>query len=83
MSTPEQAQLAEHMLKQYGPLMGGTILWQALGFKTHAAFGRAKRSGLLGLAVFEIPGRRGQFALTTDVAYWLLQSKEKGKRPMS
>ncbi len=80
MSTSEQVEFAEQMLKQYGPLMGGSELWSALGFKTHAAFGRARRNGLLGLRVFELPGRRGQFALTTDVVQWLWQSREKGVR---
>lgn len=68
--------LKEKMLKEFGPLMGGEPLRRALGFKTWAAFARAVRSSAAGIPVFEIPSRRGRFALTTDVAEWLIGLRE-------
>lgn len=68
--------LAKSMLEQYGPLIGGQELWRAMGYRTWAAFGRAARNGTLGVTIFTVPGRRGKFALTADVAAWLTKLKE-------
>lgn len=65
--------LTESMLKEFGPLMGGEDLRRALGYRTWAAFARAVRTATIGIPVFEIPHRRGRFALTIDVARWLDQ----------
>lgn len=74
-----QSQLQDVMLKEYGPLMGGEDLRRALGYRTWSAFSRAIRSGIAGVDVFEIPGRRGKFALTSEVAAWLGQLR--GNKP--
>ena len=63
--------LADKLLKQFGPTIGGRDLYAALGFKTYAAFHRSKQRHEIGVNVFTLPGRRGWFALTTDVAAWL------------
>lgn len=63
--------LAGQLLDQYGPALGGQDLYAALGFKTYAAFHRSKQRGEVGVHVFPLPGRRGWFALTMDVAEWL------------
>lgn len=65
-------ELTQEMLKEFGPLMGGEALRRALGFNTWAAFARAVRTASVGIPVFEIPSRRGRFALTIDVARWLV-----------
>lgn len=59
------------MENQFGPLMGGADLWRSLGFRTATAFSRALRVGALELPIFDLPCRRGKFALTRDVAAWL------------
>lgn len=63
--------MKEQMLKEFGPLMGGEGLRRALGYRTAPAFARAVRLKTVGVHVFEIPGRRGKFALTADVVTWL------------
>lgn len=65
------------MLEQYGPLIGGEQLWRVLGYKTWAAFARSARNGTLGLKVFNVPGRKGRFALTVDVTTWLENLKNQ------
>lgn len=44
---------------------------RAAGFRTANAFKLAVRRGRVGFHVFQITGRRGQFARTAEVAGWL------------
>ncbi len=71
-----EPQMQDIMLKEYGPLMGGEDLRRALGYRTWSAFARAVRSESLGVSVFDIPGRRGKFALTREVASWLTRVRQ-------
>ena len=61
----------EHLINKYGPLLGGDELARVLGYKTKSAFYRSIRTKTLGIAVFNIAGRKGKFALTENVANWL------------
>lgn len=72
-STQESKDLAGQMLEKYGPLLRGVELYTALGFRTYAAFHRARENGRIGVRTFEVQGRRGVFALTNEVAAWLLK----------
>jgi hypothetical protein len=63
--------LSAWMLDKYGPLMGGDPLYAALGFRTYAAFHRARLNGDVDVHMFAISGRRGLFALTSEVAAWI------------
>lgn len=69
--TSRSHQLNDAMLRQYGPLIGGADLRKALGFRTAATFQRAVREKTLNVPVFDVPGRRGKFALTVDIAIWI------------
>lgn len=73
--------LKESLLKEFGPLMGGEDLRRALGYRTAPAFARAVRMNAVGVQVFEIPGRRGKFAMTSDVAAWLTSLRQLPERP--
>lgn len=64
-------ELLNTLMAQYGPTLGGSELYAALGFKTYASFHRSRLRSELGVHVFKIPGRRGWFALTEEVAKWL------------
>lgn len=72
MKSIKQASLAHEMLELHGPIISGAALYRALGFKTYAAFYRAQKGGL-GVRAFRLPGRRGVFVLTTEVADWIAQ----------
>lgn len=70
------AEDAEHdvkamMLAKYGPLLSGKELVNALGYPTQTAFWQARRVGRVEVRTFRISGRKGTFALTTEVAAWL------------
>lgn len=71
MSGPPASYLRSELLELYGPLIGGEELMRAAGFRTANAFKLAVRRGRVGFNVFQITGRRGQFARTSDVAEWL------------
>jgi hypothetical protein len=71
MSGSLGAHLRSELLELYGPLIGGEDLMRAAGFQTTNALKLAVRHGRVGFDVFQITGRRGQFARTCDVAEWL------------
>lgn len=75
---PEPKPLEEQLLNRYGPTLGGKELYSALGFRSYGAFHRSKQLGELGINVFTLPGRRGWFALTTEVAAWLTEQAKSG-----
>lgn len=75
---PETKSLDQQLLDQYGPTLGGKELYAALGFRSYSAFHRSMQLGELGINVFTLPGRRGWFALTTDVAAWLTEQAKSG-----
>lgn len=78
-----QDSLEKQLTNEFGPLMGGQDLVKALGYSTLPAFRRACRDGVLGVRVFNLPDRKGKFALTREVAGFIThyveqQSKDKG-----
>jgi len=63
--------LQAQLLERYGPMLSGRDLSQALGFPSPTAFKQAALRGTLPVPVFQLPNRRGRFALTHEVAAWL------------
>jgi hypothetical protein len=72
---PLETVLSQELTHAHGPLMGGAALWKALGFTSSDAFRQAHSRGLLPVPVFNIPNRRGKFALVHDVARWLAEMR--------
>ena len=66
-----EAPLRVLLLREYGAVVGGRELRRVLGFRNAAAFGRAVRSGKVPLNFLRLPGRRGRFALVSEIADWL------------
>lgn len=77
MTNKPQSNLASRLISEFGPTLGSQNLYSALGFKTYSAFHRSQQLGALGVNVFKLPGRRGWFALTDDVARWLEKQSNK------
>lgn len=69
---PDQPSMVDELVRRHGWLIGSAALVKALAFPSPAAFRQAIHRGKLPVRVFRIPGRKGQFALTTEVAAWLL-----------
>ena len=76
-----EADLFSVLLATHGPLMGGADLRRALGLPSPAAFRQARRRGQIGVAVFAVPHRKGTFALTNDVAHWLVGLNHPASQP--
>jgi hypothetical protein len=66
------------LVRHYGAAIGGRDLREALGFKSASAFCRAVQAGRLPIRLFKMEGRRGRFALATDVAEWLEKRASAG-----
>lgn len=73
-----QAQLFE----RYGPLLGGQDLRRVLGYPSAAAFRQAALRGALPVPVFNMPNRKGRFALTQEVCAWLLEQRDHATLPL-
>lgn len=69
--------IAAALFDQYGPPIGGNDLAKVLGYKTAGAFNKSIRQSRVGLQIFDIPGRKGKFAYTNDVAKWINQLVNK------
>jgi hypothetical protein len=80
MTPTSSKNLAEQLIGAYGPTLGGRDLYSALGFKTYSAFYRSMQRNEIGVNIFNLPGRRGWFALTTGVAEWL-EAQSDGVSP--
>lgn len=52
-------------------LLTSTQTARVLGFETTGALSRARQQGRLPFQMFQLPGRRGWFALTSDVRAWV------------
>jgi hypothetical protein len=70
-----EADLRHTLENRHGTVMSGKALWTSLGYRSVETFRRAAVKGDLPVPVFEIPGRRGKFALAKDVARWLAERR--------
>ncbi len=52
-------------------LLSGAELWRALGYRSDSAFRIAVHRQSVPVRVFDLPHRRGKFALRRDVDAWL------------
>jgi hypothetical protein len=57
--------------QKYGPIIGGKDLMRALGFRSMQAMRKAIQENRMGVTIFNIPSRRGQFAITKEVATFI------------
>ncbi len=68
-------ELEKDLLALYGPTMFGKDLYKALGYGSGDAFRQSVSRKMVPIPVFPIEKRRGKFALTKDVAYWLAKQR--------
>jgi hypothetical protein len=67
-------------IDRYGPVLGGELLRQFLGFRTAAAFQRARSLGEVEVSLFALPGRQGLFALTQEACDWLISQRRMAQQ---
>lgn len=71
LAETRQTHIYQDLLERYGPLLTGEVLRASLGYPSQAAFRQSLCRNTTPVKTFRIPGRRGRFALTLDVAQWL------------
>ncbi len=67
--------LARRLLTAHGELVTGLTLATLLGYPTVSAFRQSLLRQQVPVPVFTPPGRRGKFALTSDIAAWLCRCR--------
>tara|TARA_R110001599_G_scaffold343217_4_gene565655 strand:- start:80 stop:337 length:258 start_codon:yes stop_codon:yes gene_type:complete len=70
-------ELEASLMKEAGPLLTGDILASSLGYPSRQAFRKAVERKAVPVPIFEIPRRRGKYALARDVARWLASLREQ------
>lgn len=78
----DEAAWMTDQVERYGPVLGGEALRQFLGFRTAAAFQKARYSGAIEVSLFALPGRQGLFALTQEACEWLIHQRRSAQRPV-
>jgi hypothetical protein len=73
--------MARELTRQYGPLLSGDNLRVALGYPSKEAYRMALVRKSIPVPIFELENRRGKFALTLDVARWLVTERTKAIHP--
>lgn len=68
-TTPKAIEAA--LLAEHGELMTGECLRRAMGYRSERTYQRAIKARTVPVSVVCLPGRRGWFARTRDVAAWL------------
>jgi hypothetical protein len=64
-------ELEEDLLRRYGTLLPGSALASELGYPSARAYQQAVTRRTVPVPVFQVPRRRGTFALAKDVAEWV------------
>jgi hypothetical protein len=68
--------LADALLSTHGEVMDTNALVELLKFSDRRGLRRAVARGAIPFKTFPMPGRHGPFALTRDVANWLISLSE-------
>lgn len=71
------SELERSLTERYGEILNTPALARALGYPSTAAFRMAVLRGKIDLQVFEIPNRKGKFALAKDVAAWIAKLRHQ------
>jgi len=64
-------------ISEYGPFVGGKNLRKLLGYSTYESFRQADNRKQLPVKTFNLPKRKGKYALTEDVAKWLYKTVQE------
>lgn len=75
MDKEVEIKLQKELSERYGEVIGGKALSHALGFGSMAAMKQSLSRKTLSLPVFFIRGRKGRFALTSEVAAYLAECR--------
>lgn len=63
--------LSRELLALYGPLLTSAQVAEMLRYRNRDALIQAHKRAALRFALFQVPGRKGMFAKTSEVAAWI------------
>jgi hypothetical protein len=69
----DMAAFTAELVDRHGELVSQQQLGRLLGYSNAGAIRKARERGGLPVATFFVPGRRGRFAFTRDLAAWLIE----------
>jgi len=69
--------IESQLMDRYGPILTGDALRKSLGFSSMAALRQATSRNKMPIPVFRLKDRKGVFALTTDIALWLAEQRNR------
>lgn len=79
MATFDERSWTNDQVARHGALIGGVALRNLLGFRTAAAFQKARLQGLVDVPLFTLPSRQGVFAVTEEACAWVLAHRRLAK----
>lgn len=69
-----QQKIEQDLLSLFGtPMLNLNQLQRAMNYRSIAAMKQSMSRGTFPVAVFELPNRRGKFALTSEIAKYLAE----------
>jgi len=68
--------LSRVMTTIHGPLLAGDVLVNALGYGSSEALRQASFRNTVPVTLMDLPARKFKFALSAEVAQWLVQQRE-------
>lgn len=75
--------LEQLLVREYGVIVGTSAVAHLLGYRTPYALAKARSRGQLPVQTFRIPGRRGWFARTAEIAGWLDSLPQSNSREVA
>lgn len=63
--------LEQLLLREYGAIVDAGDVAHLLGYRSAYALAKARSRGRLPVQTFRIPGRRGWYATTAEIAGWI------------
>ena len=69
--------LEQTLIEKYGAMVGGADLAHLIGYRSADTLRKAVANDALTLKTFWVPGRQGRFALTVEVADWLMSMRQQ------
>ena len=79
LATFDERSWTNDLVTRHGELIGGAALRSLLGFRTAAAFQKARLQGLIDVPLFTLPSRQGFFAVTEEACAWVLAHRRSAK----
>lgn len=78
---PLQDELERYLTRTYGAMLPSAALAKELGYSSARAYRNALSRNAVPVPVFQVPKRKGRFALARDVARWLAEQRQSATFP--